>query len=353
MQRILVFIFCLSINIIWSQFKFSGFVDQESISNPIYLSIVEDYRKLSGIYTDQIIAKATANTDGYFEFSGNYLEGKNRIYRIHIDHCKDGESSINHFNGNCKDSEYILFIAKNTDVLNLPFSFGKQMFCEVESNNPKANSFIKIDSIKEIMRYDYAKINSKASKKLNDKKWFKTLQNFGTQLNEPLVELYIYAYLSDRSGDLHSYYVEDLNTCDYYENLKQNLIKNYPNLNLTQQYIKELKADRFMIQPQKNNQKEGIYYLIMAVTAISIGLNIFFFLKIKKQKNKKNILAQLSKQEQVVLNEILQNKSNKEIAESLFLSVSTIKTHINNIYKKLNVQSREEAKKLFYRYLKN
>ncbi len=57
--------------------------------------------------------------------------------------------------------------------------------------------------------------------------------------------------------------------------------------------------------------------------------------------------AKLSKQEQVVLEHLLLDKTNKDIAESLFLSVSTVKTHTHNIYKKLNVQSRNDAKSLF------
>ena len=60
-------------------------------------------------------------------------------------------------------------------------------------------------------------------------------------------------------------------------------------------------------------------------------------------------MENLTKQEQNILALILENKSNKEIADTLFVSVSTIKTHINNIFKKLNVQSREEIKALKYR----
>jgi len=39
---------------------------------------------------------------------------------------------------------------------------------------------------------------------------------------------------------------------------------------------------------------------------------------------------------------ILQGKSNKEIANELFISLSTVKTHITNIYNKLKVSSRQE-----------
>jgi len=37
---------------------------------------------------------------------------------------------------------------------------------------------------------------------------------------------------------------------------------------------------------------------------------------------------------------VLQGKSNREIAMELFISVNTVKTHLNNIYKELNVVNR-------------
>lgn len=55
----------------------------------------------------------------------------------------------------------------------------------------------------------------------------------------------------------------------------------------------------------------------------------------------------LSKQEQKVLDLILQDKSNKEIAVELFVSNSTVKTQINNLNKKLQVNSRDEVKMMY------
>ena len=55
---------------------------------------------------------------------------------------------------------------------------------------------------------------------------------------------------------------------------------------------------------------------------------------------------ELSRRELDVLQELSQAKTNKEIAETLFLSVSTIKTHLMNIYEKLDVKNRTQAIKL-------
>lgn len=54
----------------------------------------------------------------------------------------------------------------------------------------------------------------------------------------------------------------------------------------------------------------------------------------------------LSKREADVLLLLAQKKHAPEIAEELFVSVSTMKTHTNNIYKKLDVHSRKELYEL-------
>jgi len=51
----------------------------------------------------------------------------------------------------------------------------------------------------------------------------------------------------------------------------------------------------------------------------------------------------LSARELEVLRLIVAGMSNREIAEELFIAESTVKTHINNIYGKLEVQSRTRA----------
>lgn len=51
----------------------------------------------------------------------------------------------------------------------------------------------------------------------------------------------------------------------------------------------------------------------------------------------------VSKKEWRVLQCIMQGKSNEEIAKTMFVAVSTVKTHINNLYKKLSVSNRKEA----------
>ncbi len=55
------------------------------------------------------------------------------------------------------------------------------------------------------------------------------------------------------------------------------------------------------------------------------------------------LLSPLSEREIEVLQLIAGGKSNAAIADSLYISLSTVKTHINNLYSKLGVESRTQA----------
>jgi DNA-binding CsgD family transcriptional regulator len=330
----------------WAQYEFTGNVNQEYIDGTIYLSLVEDYRKISGVHPEQILNKTKADTTGFFRFNGNNLSGTNKIYRIHIDSCTEEEQQTSHFTGHCKNSKEIVFVANNSTSLSLPFGFEREMFCSIRSKNEKASAFLKIDSLKNDMKYAFGTYRSEANRKLNSKKWFSILQLYGEQLNEPLAELYSYAFLSDRSSNLHGYYLEDLKTNTYYSQLQKRLVEKYPNSPYIEQYNAELTADRVLVSNTKEDALPWWSYLLGALALVSFFGNIYLYHKNKSLQTtfQKNQL--LSKQERRILELIRQDRSNKEIANELFVSVSTVKTHINNLYKKLGISSREAAKNL-------
>ncbi|MBN4070174.1 response regulator transcription factor [Olleya sp. AH-315-F22] len=92
--------------------------------------------------------------------------------------------------------------------------------------------------------------------------------------------------------------------------------------------------------------------IVVAVIAI-----VFFFIGIyinKKSLRKNPILSneinqnkvyelEITKREYEVLQAISTGLSNKEIANKLFLSESTIKTHVSNLLVKLNAKRRTQA----------
>ncbi|MEJ7443138.1 response regulator transcription factor, partial [Staphylococcus warneri] len=64
---------------------------------------------------------------------------------------------------------------------------------------------------------------------------------------------------------------------------------------------------------------------------------------IETVSKKPHYANKLSKRESEVLTEMAKGKTNKEIAETLFVSEKTIKTHVSHIFSKLQVTDRTQA----------
>jgi DNA-binding CsgD family transcriptional regulator len=100
------------------------------------------------------------------------------------------------------------------------------------------------------------------------------------------------------------------------------------------------------------------------IAIIFTGLGIWLALKLSKPKIKtvvveKEVIVtrnenfelntsmiaelELSKREMEILNLLAQGLSNQEIAAKLFVSLSTVKTHLQNLFLKLDVKRRTQA----------
>lgn len=62
---------------------------------------------------------------------------------------------------------------------------------------------------------------------------------------------------------------------------------------------------------------------------------------------------QLTSREQDILRILLADKNNQEISDALFISVGTVKTHVHNIFQKVNVTKRRQILKIYSEYQKN
>jgi len=88
------------------------------------------------------------------------------------------------------------------------------------------------------------------------------------------------------------------------------------------------------------DEKENDLKLYSGITTILIGLIIAAkSLKLRDEGFSKEKLT-YTKREAEIINAIQKGLTNKEIAQEMNLSPSTIKTHTNNIYKKTKVNSR-------------
>ncbi|WP_027393321.1 MULTISPECIES: response regulator transcription factor [Aquimarina] len=95
----------------------------------------------------------------------------------------------------------------------------------------------------------------------------------------------------------------------------------------------------------------SIEFIIAGIAIVFFVIGIIINKKVlhREKSNSKEIDHEkiktlgLSKREYEVLCEIASGLSNKEIAKKLFVSESTIKTHVSNILVKLNAKRRTQA----------
>lgn len=83
--------------------------------------------------------------------------------------------------------------------------------------------------------------------------------------------------------------------------------------------------------------------LWIIVVLILLTISIVWYVFRRKQQSKKNPLSDLTIQERKIFALLKEGKSNKEIADECAISISTVKSHVNNIYSKLGVGSRKEV----------
>lgn len=93
------------------------------------------------------------------------------------------------------------------------------------------------------------------------------------------------------------------------------------------------------LKSENNRMYDEILLFTQEINALSNQLS-------ENQKTDKDHFAQfdLSNKENEILNLIIQNKRNKEIANDLFISVNTVKFHIKNIYRKLQIKNRKQIR---------
>lgn len=92
-----------------------------------------------------------------------------------------------------------------------------------------------------------------------------------------------------------------------------------------QEYARQIELLRTNIDLQLNQNS-----LPLAVNFEEVDLN-------------QHLIDPLSEREIEVLHQVASGKTNKQISEEIYISVSTVKYHLSNIYLKLDVQNRTEA----------
>jgi DNA-binding NarL/FixJ family response regulator len=108
--------------------------------------------------------------------------------------------------------------------------------------------------------------------------------------------------------------------------------------------LKDIKLERLIQVIEMVN--EGALWLDPAIAQMvvkALPLNLPERLKTPSSSNRNHYNLELTERESEVLGKIVEGKSNKEIADALFITIHTVKAHVANIISKLAVDDRTQA----------
>lgn len=133
-------------------------------------------------------------------------------------------------------------------------------------------------------------------------------------------------------------YCQKLSGCDSFENPVQYFVKKFmSNNNLlrygltTTLYSDDIKTFSVKIIPHVRHQKNPEYLVFIQPSSITENT----------EQNKENALIDnLTSREREVFIQVLKGRSNQEIAGDLYISIATVKSHIQSIFDKCNVSNR-------------
>lgn len=301
-----------------AQNAISGYVnrdDTEAWEQEVHLTQIEpkdipDYTKT------KLVATTTMDANGFFSFERKKIADKNAIYRLHVNRIR---RILNDTVPNDR-----LFILSNTD--SIYFKQGKKLFADY-SNTNKADA-----EWQRLQKFETKLYGIPLNADSISNAYIRNLKTYAKDsLQILLVKLIGIKQLENKKlldRDIAK-------NPTYYAALLEELKAS--DLDRSQYLFLENKLAFLTTEAVEKKYRTSI--IINMILGVIVALLLFIGLK-----RKPNTLgtANLSRQEKNVQGLILAGKSNKEISNELFISISTVKTHITNIYAKLNVSGRKE-----------
>ena len=316
--QILGYVVILTQNINAASF-IKGRIDADSTWSPVvYLSIIPSFDQLYSMSNQMIIESSELDEAGRFSFETDYLPAENYIYRIHLS--KKGDPPASLIIGG-KDENHLFIIASNKSNVLIENQNHESLFGSVDIKGfQPAKMLREIDEM--VLFVDTANFNSTSLKReLMEKALDEKLRQIADTCSFPLVALYAI----------------------YKSNFESNIAENP---GFYSRFLNKWKDEKstYFEEIRKSipaETKKQNYSILFGLAGLFLGsILTFYFLKRKPQKTEPAEI--LTIQERKIFLMIQSGKSNKEISNELNIEISTVKSHVNNLYSKLKINSRKE-----------
>ncbi|MEM7105827.1 MAG: helix-turn-helix transcriptional regulator [Bacteroidota bacterium] len=302
----------------------------EGWETKIYLSAIFTLDDLNTVADEFIIAESEIGQDGSFGFEGYNLPGDDRIYRLHI--CKKGDPISTIIIGG-REENHVHFVMNNDSRIRLMAGEYDLLFRNASWEGHQANALL---SDLETLKVDLAQQQkSQKNQYYRNSRKEELYINFADTCNHFLVSL-----IALNSVNL-------ARTFNEHGRFYQDFISKWENKHHKSPYFKEFKRElEFMGYDTEKNTSIPPFLTFALIVS---GICAIYLLYQRRQVNLEGeSLSQkqanpLSLQERKVYRLISQGKSNKEISSELHIGISTVKSHVHSIFKKLGIKSRKEV----------
>lgn len=321
MQKEILFYFlilsCLSLP---AQTAISGYVnlEKDTSATEILLSQI-DLGDISDFTKAKKITAVPLEENGFFQFKKGLISDKDAIYRLHVER----------FEATLKDTLQVdqLFLFSNNDSIH--FKKSKILFAEYANSNLADKEWRKLRKFEQQLRKtDFEKEDSLSEAYIG---------NLKTYAKDSL-EILMVKLIGIKQLDNKDLLEKDIaKNSGYYVAI----LKELKESNIERSEYLFLENKLAFLTTEEAEIKYATSKIINVVFGVLVAGLVFLVFRLQRRKNQDTI-ADLSKQEKNIQGLILAGKSNKEIANELFISLSTVKTHITNIYGKLQVSNRQE-----------
>ncbi len=322
----------------YGQYSISGYLDSKEENKTVYLSLLK-YNEENLISNEQILLSTTTDRTGYFEIKGKLLSDKNKLYRIHSNF--EEISSGFQLSDDDKKKNFHNFIFSNTDTIFFP-NKNTVWFSYSKNSNLADNEWRKSLNHERNLQKEFAQTQNSEAIIQSRKDFINEFKLYcEDSLSHPLVKLLAFSQIKKYITDLKNDFKNDPN---FYYSIENKLDQYYVGTSYYLQFQEEISKLSISIINQKYKFHKGINYLL-GIILLSLFIALSFLLKKLKAKRKQEIVNEVStltNQEEKVAKLICNGMSNKEIASTLFISPSTVKTHIRNLYSKLEISNRQQ-----------
>jgi DNA-binding CsgD family transcriptional regulator len=308
-------------------------------SNKVYLSVKTNYRTIDIIDRSDIIASTVADSLGNFAFDSKYLSSEERIYQIHVSPEPDEvEVFMSDHSKNGFGRNFAVFVTNGKHPVEFTPSKNGKLFGPIVAFKT-ASAWQQLETI-----YSEFASNSYRDERNKEDLFYSNYHDAIVYLikDEHVLNKFIGCYyLLKEKANLSPAYLQSIDRhSKFLKTLEQASNKKSKH---SQQLSKEVGLIRLQIDGLNETEElestiEWLYILIIVMFSIMFILTIIIIRLLRIANSE--IKLGLTQREEKIKQLIISGKSNKEIGAELFISVSTVKTHINTLYKKEGTPSR-------------